>query len=659
MHLIDWLLIACPLLLVFAVGFMTQRHMKSVAHFVSGGRLGGRYLLAVARGEMQAGAVVFVAAWEVFARAGFVPHWWGCMAAPVGVALAVSGFVIYRFRETRCMTLAEFFERRYSHRFRLFTGVLGFLAGILNFGIIPAIGARFVVYFLQIPPELHFGTWSLPTYVPLMGLFLCISLTLTLTGGLITLMVTDCLEGIISQLFYLLIIGGVFFVIGWAHMEPVISGRPAGFSLINPFDAWKVQDINLWYALMSMMLNVYGVMAWQNASAYNSAAASPHESLMGGILGRWRESGKAVVVVLLAAAAISFLQNPDFSAAAAPAHAALAQIENAQLRTQMEVPVALSYLLPIGIKGALCAILIMGIFGGDSTHLHSWGGILAQDVILPLLKKAPSPKNHIRLLRGCSTFVAVFAFVFGIIFTQTEFIVMWWSITTAIYVGGAGAAIIGGLYWKKGTAAGAWTALLIGVVCSGGGIILSKTIPNFPLNGVQVSFFTTLLAVTGYVGVSLLTCRHPHDIAAMLHRESPSTPLRARLTWARLVGFNENFSRSDRWITGTFFGWNVMWFSVFLIGTTWNVIAPWPNHVWSAYWHVVGVGVPIGLCIITGIWFTWGGLHDIRALFKALKSYEVDNSDNGRVARPPSVATGAPDVIAPAPLVLSDPNLRS
>ena len=34
----------------------------------------------------------------------------------------------------------------------------------------------------------------------------------------------------------------------------------------------------------------------------------------------------------------------------------------------------------------------------------------------------------------------------------------------AVYVGGAGAAIIGGLYWKKGTTAGATSALFTGSV---------------------------------------------------------------------------------------------------------------------------------------------------------------------------------------------------
>lgn len=649
MHLIDWLLILCPLLIVLAVGVYTQRYMKSVAHFVSGGRLGGRYLLAVAKGEMQAGAVVFVAAWEVFARAGFVPSWWAWMSTPVMLIVAMFGFVIYRFRETRALTLAQFFEMRYSRRFRLFTGLLGFVAGVLNFGIIPAIGARFMVYFLQLPASIPLGPLSIPTYVPLMGAFLTVSLLLTLSGGLITLMITDCLEGIFSQLFYLVIIVGVLAVVGWSHMETVLGGRPTGYSLVNPFDAWQVQDFNLWYALMAMFVGVYGTMAWQNAGAYNTAALTPHESRMGGLLGRWRESGKTVVVVLLAAAGIAFLQHPDFATAAGPAHQAISEIANPQLQKQMEVPVALSHLLPIGIKGALCAILLMGIFGGDSTHLHSWGSILAQDVILPFRKKPPTPEQHIRLLRRCTIFVAFFAFVFGVVFTQTEFIHMWWQVTIGLYVGGTGAAIIGGLYWKKGTTAGAWTGVILGSGLTGGGILVSKIVgPAFPLNGMQISFYSTLIAIAAYVGVSLLTCKRNYDLDALLHRSPAATRPRAKFTWARLIGFDEHFSRGDKWIVGSLFAWSMLWFVVFLVGTAWNLIAPWPAHLWLRFWHITGIGLPILVSVVTGLWFTWGGTRDIWALFRSLKSAQVDLSDNGTVPPPDGEPKPAPRDLMPA-----------
>jgi SSS family solute:Na+ symporter len=392
---------------------------------------------------------------------------------------------------------------------------------------------------------------------------------------------------------------------------------------------------------------------------------------MGGLLGRWRESGKSVVVVLLAAAAITYLGHPDFAQASVGARDAIGSIADPQIQKQMTIPVALSHMLPIGVKGALCAVLLLGIFGGDSTHLHSWGGILAQDIILPRLKKAPSPQKHIKLLRICITGVAVFAFAFGALFKQTEYIVMWWTVTTAVYVGGAGAAIIGGLYWKKGTTAGAWAAIISGSILSGGGILAYKlfgdaflsdwtrttlalvgfenVVPVFTLNGMQISFFATLIAIALYVVVSLLTCRQNYPINKMLHRDelpvdAAGKPIVIKRPWsfARIVGIDANFSRGDKWITGSLFVWAVGWFGVMIVGTAWNLlgqsgiiswIKPWSNEAWLGFWHVTAIGLPILVTVVTGLWFTWGGIHDIRALFRSLKTYRIDDSDNGTVKK--------------------------
>ena len=91
--------------------------------------------------------------------------------------------------------------------------------------------------------------------------------------------------------------------------------------------------------------------------------------------------------------------HPAFALEAAPIHADIAQISDPYLQKQMTVPIALSHLLPVGIKGLFVAIMIMGLVAGDSGHLHSWGSIFVQDVILPLKKKAMSPTQHIWALR--------------------------------------------------------------------------------------------------------------------------------------------------------------------------------------------------------------------------------------------------------------------
>lgn len=645
MSVLDWLVLSVPLAIVFAAAVFTQRYMKSVADFMSGGRLAGRYLLTIAKGEMGAGAVVFVALFEKIAQAGFTTNWWMWLQMPILLVVAISGFVIYRYRETRAMTLAQFLEIRYSKRFRVFAGALGFVAGIMNFGIIPAVGAHFMVYILGLPRELTVLSWAIPTYVPLMAFFLSVTLLITLTGGLITMMITDCLEGIFSQIFYLIIIAALLLIFSWDQIAETLSTRPPGQSMVNPFDSLGIQDFNLFFVLMTTFLTVYGTMAWQNASSYNSAALTPHESRMANILSRWRDMGKMAVITLLAVCAITFIQHPDFATQSAPVAGMVEQIPEAQIQKQMTLPIAVSYLLPIGIKGLLCAILIMGIFGGDSTHLHSWGSIFVQDVLMPFRKKPFPASQHIRVLRLSIIGVAIFAFLFGTFFQQTEYIIMWFQITTAIFVGGAGAVIIGGLYWKKGTTAAAWTAMITGSVLSGGGILLRQIYgQSFPLNGVEIAFGASLIAIALYVGVSLLTCREDFNMDRMLHRgqyaiaapeiqhEQVQPAAEARVSLAgRIIGFDSNFTPGDKWIAGTLFGWSVLWFAIVTIGSLWNLVVPWPDSVWLTYWHIVGIGVPILIAAVTGVWFTWGGIRDMRQLFVRLRLERVNPLDDGTV----------------------------
>lgn len=671
MHWLDWLLVCVTMAAMVWIAIYTRRYMNSVADFLSGGRVAGRYLLAVAKGEMGAGAVCFVAAFEIMNKAGFALGWWGWINIPVGLVISISGFVIYRYRETRVMTLAQFFEVRYSKSFRIFTGFLGFGAGIVNFGIIPEVGARFLVYFLGIPATLSVFGYAVPAYIPLMALLLSITLFMTLSGGLITLMVTNCVEGMISQVLYLVLIFGLVSMFSWNEINYALThvATPAGVierahgqSLLNPFDSMGLKDFNIWYVMMAMVVGVYGTMAWQNQSAYNAAAVTAHESRMGGILSRWREMGKGPVVTLLGMCAMTYLIHPDFASKAAAVQAEVAKIPQAQIQEQMQIPIAVSQMLPMGMKGALCVILLMGVFGGDGTHLHSWGSLFIQDVLVPLRKKPFTPQEHIKLLRWSITGVAVFAFIFGSLFRQTEYIVMWWAVTMALYVGGAGAAIIGGLYWKKGTTAGAWTALIAGSGLSTGGILARQVYGDaFPLNGMQISFFSTLIAIFLYVVISLLTCREDYNMDRMLHRgqyarKGLEGALEAQLvhdrkfSWDKIIGMDANFSKSDRWITIGLFGWSMIWFVVFIVGSLWNLISPWSPEVWSAFWYWVGIGIPIFWAVIGTVWFTWGGLHDMRLLFRHLRHEKQNALDNGMVVNHQNLDDIAPNKPDPEPV---------
>ena len=643
MQLIDWIVVTLPLLIVLAIGIYTQRYLKSVSDFLSAGRGTGRYLLAVSRGESQGGAVVFVASFEVISHSGFTLAWWGGASLIVSVIITITGFVFYRYRETRAMTLAQFFELRYSKSFRLFAGVVGFFSGVLNFAVIPVVGARCLCYFVQFPPMIRLFSVSLPTEILVLAVLLSITTLLTLTGGLITVVITNGTEGIISLALYLVLIFTAVRMFSWHDVNQVLVNHPHGESFLNPFDSSKTKDFNIWFVVMNMFLTVYATMAWQNQSGYNSAGTTPHESRMAGIVGRWLMSYKGAMTVLLALCAMTYLNHPHYAAGAAEVRSAVARIPDHHTQQQMLLPVALSHLLPPGVRGALCIILMMGVFGGDGGALHSWGSLAIQDILVPLRKTPLDPKRHILYLRLSILCVAVFSFAFGILFRQTEYLAMWWAVTGAVFVGGSGAAIIGGLYWSKGTAAGAWAGMLTGSILSVGGITLREFNPNFPLNGVQISFYATLIASFTYVVTSLLTHKENFNMDRMLHRgtyatiagpasgQDPKPKRGLRAIFIKLIGIDEDFNRGDKWLAISVFVWAVLWFFVFVIGTVWNVMAPWPTAIWSQYWLVTALYIPIILTVIVAIWFTWGSLRDMRAFFRHLRQEQVNICDDGTV----------------------------
>ena len=90
---------------------------------------------------------------------------------------------------------------------------------------------------------------------------------------------------------------------------------------------------------------------------------------------------------------------------------------------------------------------------------------------MPFRKMQFTPKQHIWALRFSIIFVAAFAWLFSYFYRQTDYVYMFFAITGAI-VSGAGAAIIGGLYWKRGGVYAAWVSFIAGAVIALTGIAL-------------------------------------------------------------------------------------------------------------------------------------------------------------------------------------------
>jgi len=661
MTLLDWLIVIIPSVVVLWAGLRTQRYVRGVSDFMAGGRLAGRYLIAVSEGVAAMGLIYAVAQFEFYYESGFAVEFWGAMGTPVWLLITIVGFVIYRFRETRAMTLAQFLEVRYSRNVRIFAGVLAAVSGIVNFGLFPAVAGRFFIYYCDLPPHVQLFGFAVPTFALAMASFLSVALLLVNIGGQLTIMVTDCVQGLFTYIMCLVVIAVAIYLFRWDQMSGALLDRPVGKSMLNPFDIGTIKDFNIWFVIIGILGGVYSTMAWQGNMGSKCSASSAHEAKMAGIIGAWRTGAITVMFTVLTICAYTYLHRPEFAEGAAQVNARLSQIDSPQIQMQMRVPVALSHMLPVGIKGMFLTVMLFLMLTTDVAYLHSWGSIVIQDVVLPFRRTPFTPKQHLRLLRTSIAGVAVFAFIFSLFFNQTTYIFMFFALTGSIYLGGAGAMIIGGLYWKKGTAAGAWAAMILGALVAILGFIgeqawqsihaqLLKWMPQsefllshaerFPINGQWIWFTAMASAVLSYVVISLITNRGDFNMDRMLHRGAYARDEQGNIlpqveppprTWRTFLGIDEKFTRGDKLMVWLVFSWSMGLFAVWGVVAIWNVLSPWPEKWWASYFWIRGIWVVLIVGAVTSVWFMIGGTRDLLRLFAKLRTHRVSTADDGRV----------------------------
>lgn len=705
MYLVDWLILIIPMAVVLWIGFRTKKYIKGVSDFMAAGRAAGRYLVSTSEMMAGMGLISVVAMFQLYYESGFGVSWWGSLAVPVSLVMTMTGFVIYRYRETRAMTLAQFFEMRYSKGVRITAGILVALSGIINYGIFPAVGGRFFVYFCGLPEEIPFMGFMIPTFAIVMALFLTLALIMVLAGGQLTIMVTDCVQGLFGYIMYTIIALVMLSIFPWSDISAALLDRPEGKSLFNPFDVGKfpASGFSLWYFLIAILGSIYSQMAWQGTQGFNCCAASPHEAKMGRILGAWRGGFSTMMFILLAICAYTCLHHSNYSELAQTINNDVAKIgahetgwTNTQveaIQKQMRVPIALAYSMPAGITGLFASIMFFLLVSTDVSYLHSWGSIVIQDVVLPFKKKPFTPKGQLLALRLSIVGVALYAFIFSILYKPTDYILMFFALTGTIWLGGAGALILGGLYWKKGTAAGAYGAMFIGAILAVAGFvcelywtnihakllalfpdsrILAENAEKFPISGQWMWFIAMVSAITIYVVLSLLTNKGNFDLDQLLHRGKYATgadkqeklKIKPPRTWKSFLGIDDQMTRGDRAIAYSVFIWSMFWFGCWGIITLWNGVpylaqkfgynftlwSAWPKEWWANWFYFQSIQVAIVVGVVTTIWFTWGGTRDLFRLFKALRDPNRQALDDGRVIDHQSVG----DTQVPTPVIPAD-----
>ena len=100
------------------------------------------------------------------------------------------------------------------------------------------------------------------------------------------------------------------------------------------------------------------------------------------------------------------------------------------------------------------------------------------------------------------------------------------------------------------------------------------------------------------------------------------------------LGIGREFSRGDRRVAYVSVAWPLLWTALFVVVTVWNLFADVPDTWWLRFWRV-WIWVFSGGALAVTIWFAIGGALDLRYMFRHLKRFVPDPSDDGRVHRDP------------------------
>ena len=740
----NWLIVIIPFLFVIGMAFYSRRYIRDVVDYLAAGRVCGRYVIAVSNMEAALGLISMVAAMEVCYKGGLGSGFWGGLTAPLALILALTGFFSYRFRETRSMSIGEYLERRYSHSFRIFASFLRTFSEMLANTIGPAVAARFFIYLFGWPNTLDIFGWKIPTFSLVILLTLIFALLVIWAGGMISLVITDALQGILSYPIFVIMTIFILCNFSWFdHIVPVLSNRAAGESFLDPFDLHELRDFNLFTIFVGFFGMILNRGVWSGGGS-DTAAKTAHEGKMAGVLGSWRSGFSSIMLFLLAAAILTLMNHHDFSKSArdvrlnltdrimedknyapelrkkvrlavqavpietmipkqsnkknldtpyfdavqnaltkekGPQQGNAATLEFRTLFNQMRFPVVLQKILPPPLLALFCLLAMLLMLSTDDSRIFSSARTLAQDVVLPFVKKPLTTKQHLWLIRWLCLFVCVVFFIGSIFLSQLDFISLYCTIMAAIWVGGAGAVTLFGLYTRFGTTAGAYASLFAGAIISGGGVLVQRNWPDhvypflqsmgwvdgldrflravaspfvpyirwemnpvkFPINSTEIFFIAMICSVLAYCIISLLTCRQPYDLDKLLHRGKYNienkNEEKLKWTWrtfiSKIIGITPEYTKGDRIIAWSVFIYSFVYsFLLMFVGVIiWNCISPWPAHWWGYYFFITTLVVGGIIGVISTVWFMWGGIRDIFRLFRDLAARKANPEDNGVVRK--------------------------
>lgn len=308
MGLLDWAIMVLPMAFVLWMGWYSKRYVKGVSDYLAAGRVAGRYVISVGDVALALAVITMIGYVEAHYKTGFGMIFWNHILLPLSVAISLTAFCTYRFRETKAMSLGQFLEMRYNRPLRIYASALRSTAELLANCMCPALAARFLIYYIGLPATFKVFGIEIPTFMIITLVVISMCVILCCIGGALSLLVTDTIQGFICYPLLILFILFVLYKYPWDDVVmPALMDRVSGESFLDPYDVSKFRDFNLFALVVSVYSLIVNRANWLGTSS-GIAAKTPHEGKMAGLMGSWRGmlcTGINVLLVLLVIASLN------------------------------------------------------------------------------------------------------------------------------------------------------------------------------------------------------------------------------------------------------------------------------------------------------------------------------------------------------------------
>lgn len=442
---IDWIIVSVYICIPVVIGILVRKTIKQLSDFLVAGRSLRLFIAIATLTGTELGLVTVMYNSELGFRHGFSAFHVALIESACVLAVGLTGFIVYKLRQMKIMTIPEFYEKRFGKNVRVLGGTILALGGILNMGLFLQAGARFMM---------GITGYSNPAGLKLfMSVMLIMVLVYTVLGGMVSVVLNDFLQFTVLSIG--MVIGSIFVIqnIGWDRLFETPATITDG-SWMNPLA--EGSGFGMIYVIFMVVLSLSVATLWQSSTLRALSAKTPKTAKQLYVYSSVSYMARRVIPMLWGIGAFLFFsRTPQLIAAFQGPDA---------LNAQFGMPLYIAKILPSGFLGILAAGMLAAFMSTHDSYLLSWSSVITQDIIAPMKKKVFSDKSRLLTTRICIVSIGAFLLLWGLWFEAPVSLWNYMAVTGTIYLAGAFTVVCAGLYWKKASKTGAQIALLAGLI---------------------------------------------------------------------------------------------------------------------------------------------------------------------------------------------------